>query len=78
MSDSTPVKFIISPHRINSMMTGVRYAQWQAGRVTLVYVNGTKESAICHAAEWAQGCENFFSLVGTIQNRARQSLPHQL
>lgn len=72
MEVSTPVKFIISPHRIQSLMCGVSRAELQGNRATLFYTDGSSESAICIPAEWAQARENFFSFVGTIQERARR------
>ena len=60
----------IPPH-IVVLMTGVQHAkQVRDGSITLVYADGTEESAPCPDVE-LKDTDNFFGVVDLVQSRAR-------
>jgi len=59
------------PPRITVLMSGVSYAKQDSrGNITLTYIDGKEESAACPDIELKDE-ENFFKIVGTVQDRAR-------
>lgn len=60
---------VISPPKIQSMMSGVMYATVDnKNNLTLHYQDGTKESAACTDDEFSK-FDNFFNVVSHVQSR---------
>ncbi len=67
---------LIVPPGIQSMATGVTFARLfpsTPGLVRLYYEDGNTEQATLTAEQVAKGRDNFFSLVGDVQDTARQA-----
>ena len=61
----------VCPNNVEAMLSGVsRAEQDKTGNVTLIYLDGATEKAPFPEKDIAD-VENFFEIVGTVQDRAR-------
>jgi hypothetical protein len=74
MKRKTDITYRYALPAILALMSGVKDATYANGNATLTYSDNTVESAPITPAEWKEAEANFFSLVGTIQERARKAV----
>ena len=61
-------RIVICPPKIKSMVTGVWVAeQIKNGTITLIYIDGSRESRKVRNAPEIQSFENFFAIVSWVQ-----------
>ena len=76
MTTSSPLAHVVVPSNIVAMMTGCRQVSKHGEIVTAHYTDGTEESVWWPEYDIYVKKDEFFSLVGDIQQKARSS-PHQ-
>jgi hypothetical protein len=72
MKRKTDIAYRLALPAVLTLMSGVKDATYANGAATLTYTDGSLESAPITPDEWLAAEANFFSLVGTVQERNRR------